>query len=552
MTFANAVRKEVSEKCHGWNGAVEYTSKGVENIIVAFFYKLVRGLTSQEIFNYVEMISNERNTKLNADMVVLAFQTRATRNIGKGERKLFYDMIMALQKYLGEDVVLEILCFIPEYGYYKDYLYLMNHPECSNNVYNECINILCKQISQDSKLCENGKHKEISLLGKYMPREKGAFTEIAFKIADKMFDGNKHSKMRKYRKMLSKINKDGIQTVTEVFMCDNNFSSIDFTKVSSICLKRNRKAFLNLKHGGIQQRHNTQDRIEARNNLLNTLNTQKVHGGELFPYDIVKSLIHKSVSQEEIEVLESQWSDMRSKLLDIMNENNLRTDNMIVMSDVSGSMFMNNYTPLAVSISLGILFSEISTSMYKNLVLTFDTDPRFVILDECKNIYEKVRKLAKAPWGFTTDILKAMKLVLNVAEKYNVETIPNILIVSDMQFDSACGLSSETTHYEYIKQEFENSGKRLGRQWNIPKIIFWNVSERTQGFPVKASQENTYLMSGFSPSLFKYIFSENIGNQSENLFEKVITDPAFDKIRLALSNMTSGTFSNYNFTTSIS
>ena len=109
MSFADAVRSSLGDdKTLGWNGAVEYTREGIENDMVAFFYKLVRGLSREEIFEYVKSITETRDTKKLVNLVVLTFQTRATRGVGKGERKLFYDMFMAVQKYMGNNVVMEL------------------------------------------------------------------------------------------------------------------------------------------------------------------------------------------------------------------------------------------------------------------------------------------------------------------------------------------------------------------------------------------------------------------------------------------------------------
>ena len=97
MLFADAVRLEMqhddaSEKTYGWNEAVEYTISGVENDIVAFFFKLVRGLQRTETFFYMQQIVSNAKIETLVELIVLVFQTRATRNMGKGERKLFYDL----------------------------------------------------------------------------------------------------------------------------------------------------------------------------------------------------------------------------------------------------------------------------------------------------------------------------------------------------------------------------------------------------------------------------------------------------------------------------
>ena len=546
MSFADAVRSSLGDdKTLGWNGAVEYTREGIENDMVAFFYKLVRGLSREEIFEYVKSITETRDTKKLVNLVVLTFQTRATRGVGKGERKLFYDMFMAVQKYMGNNVVMELSHLIPKYGYYKDYLYIMTDPLCSVELYNRCINILCDQIALD--YTNFMKKEEVSILAKYMPREKGEFSKIAVEISDKMFEGQKFQKLKKYRKMISELNLNGIKTTTETFMCGKRYRDIDFSKVSSVCMHRNRKAFLNEKLKGSGFRSSDEDRMVARVHLISA---KKIKGGELFPYEVCRSCIETRPSESEISVLHKQWVDMRTKMLELMKENGAEADNTVVMSDVSGSMTINNNIPLLVSISLGIMFSELCNEAYKNLVLTFDSNPIFYDLSGCENIHKKVQKLAKAPWGGSTNILKAMELILNIAKTKKVDTIPNLLIISDMQFDYAVGNLNDT-HYKLFEKMFKEGGESVGKKWKMPTITFWNVSSSTKGFPVKASQPNTYLMSGFSPSLFKYMFDgEKKEDESpEDMFEKIISDSNFDPIREKLGNMKEGLFSDYKFET---
>jgi hypothetical protein len=546
MSFADAVRSSLGDdKTLGWNGAIEYTRKGIENDTVSFFYKLVRGLSREEIFSYFEDITKNKNIDKLVELVVLTFQTRATRGIGKGERKLFYDMFMAIQKYMGKDVAMELAHLIPKYGYYKDYLYIMTDPLCSDDLYNYIEKILCDKISLDYT---NLVRKEaVSILAKYMPREKGEFSKIAFEIADKMFDGPKFTKLKKYRKMVSQLNVDGIKTTTETFMCGKRYREIDFAKVSSVCMHRNRKAFLNERLKGSGLRSSDEDRMTARENILSV---KKVKGGELFPYEVCRSCMGFLTSEAEISVLDKQWIDLRTKMLELMNESGIEPDNTVVMSDVSGSMTMNNNIPLMVSVSLGILFSELCNKAYKDLVLTFDSNPIFYDLSGCKDIYQKVQKLLRAPWGGTTNILKAMELILSIAKTQKVDKIPNLLIISDMQFDCAVNNNNKgDTHYKLFEDMFHNGGKSIGKEWKMPKITFWNVNATTRGFPVKASQPNTYLMSGFSPALFKYMFTGDMPEEvnPEDIFQRVISDPNFDDIREKLSNIKQGIFSDYHF-----
>ena len=130
--------------------------------------------------------------------------------------------------------------------------------------------------------------------------------------------------------------------------------------------------------------------------------------------------------------------------------------------------------------------------------VTFNTIPKWHNLSKCKTFCEKVNSLKKSPWGGSTDFMKAIENILEIAivNKLSNDEIPDLIVFSDMQFNEAD--SKFLTHYEIIKKKFNNVGYTT-----IPKIIFWNLRGDTNGFPVDSKCENVQLLSGFSPSLFK-------------------------------------------------
>ena len=144
----------------------------------------------------------------------------------------------------------------------------------------------------------------------------------------------------------------------------------------------------------------------------------------------------------------------------------------------------------------------------------------------------------KMKWGFNTDLYKVFELILNIAEKSNLteEDIPDIMIISDMQFDYIHGNETKwNTVYEKIVNLFKNYGiKRHESPWRVPRIIFWNVTGATDGVPVTADTPNTVLLSGFSASLFKNILSGQDMTPKEVL-KKILYDGKFDSIRKCCS-----------------
>ena len=47
-----------------------------------------------------------------------------------------------------------------------------------------------------------------------------------------------------------------------------------------------------------------------------------------------------------------------------------------------------------------------------------------------------------------------------------------------------------------------------------PNIIFWNVASRSVGFPAAADQPGVILLSGFSPSLLKFVLSGELEQET--------------------------------------
>jgi hypothetical protein len=201
-----------------------------------------------------------------------------------------------------------------------------------------------------------------------------------------------------------------------------------------------------------------------------------------------------------------------------------------------------------VAIALGILISEVCHPAFRDKVLTFSSDPVWHHLDHGAAFVDKVLSLARAHWGMSTDFAKAMRKIAEMvcSERLEQHDIPDLLIVSDMQFDQARGdhLSymnftqsdqarqyhpAWDTAYEEIAQLFHGVGMQVhGRPLSPPKIIFWNVRADTYGYPAAADQKGVMLLSGYSPALMKFILS---GEMEEEMAEALDGDGNVVKTR---------------------
>ena len=108
------------------------------------------------------------------------------------------------------------------------------------------------------------------------------------------------------------------------------------------------------------------------------------------------------------------------------------------------------------------------------------------------------------------------------AQRLEQHDVPDLLVVSDMQFDEARGgyggyggygrpaphAHGWDTAHEEIVALFHQVGMQVhGRPLNPPNIIFWNVRADTFGYPAAADQKGVMLLSGYSPALMKFILS---------------------------------------------
>lgn len=558
-TFVNSSDSMYSmlNKRFGENGTTEHIT--TQSTCLDLFFQGVRNANSERIENYIENIISTGDKNNIIDLFVILFQTRDCRG-GKGERELFYTMFIKLYK-IYPAIIIDLLDVISTFGYFKDFWNILhkinNNKELSNipninKLIDRILSLYALQLKHDLYVCTSKEKQEnisITLAGKFAPREKHSFAVKNKRIFNKfvyeyMYPNSNTSKME-YRKHISILN--SASNVTEVLMCDKKYSEINFKNVPSLCTKRFRKAFLNEKVRGEMlvtdnetgnRFPNDLDRVECRKNFLNSIKSGKINGKQLMPHEIVRTFFSlcnfrsNTISNSEIELLETQWEKIKESILpprDDNNENTLNLGKLIPLVDVSSSM---SGTPMEVAVALGILVSELTHPDFRNRIITFETNPSWINLENIDKLREKVITMKRSPWGGSTDFNKAMDLIINVVKKNNIppEEIPDLIVFSDMQFNLAS--PKFETQYEVLKQKFADLGVTLrGKPYNVPRIIFWNLRS-TDGFPVSRNEINTVMLSGFSPSMLKHILNgEKVSNTPEEVMRSALDDTRYDIVR---------------------
>ena len=559
----------------GENGAPELTTKGVGEPLVALFFKLVRGLPDATLSELMAACTKAGSASGYADLVVLAFQTRATRGMGKGEKALFYKMLANLP----EAAVLATLPLVPHFGYYKDYLLMMETEGMSQAVKERALSLMAEALRSDEKEVEAAAQAKrtpnLTLAAKYAPREGCHFDKglgAAKKLAAALYGGaNAAAARRKYRKLVSRLN--AALGTTEVLMAAQRWEEIEFGRVASLCLQRQRKAFLNEalkgKLSATQEetgnRHpDNPARVAARRALRAALlerGAKGVNGKALQPHEIARKCMGQSLSTLEADLMHAQWESLREGVIETLAAaaaareaaadaaaadaaaasgggggggggafaamgalraglpRHVDLGKLVPLVDVSGSM---HGTPMEAAIALGILVSELGHAAFRHRALTFESRPSWVDLSGCAKVGDKVRCLEAAPWGGSTDFEAACEMILQAAQaaRLKPDEVPDLIVFSDMQFNQAHGggRGSWETHHERLTRRFAEVGRAVcGEPYAAPRIVYWNLRGDTAGFPVAADAPNTQMLSGFSPSLLKLVLSgkDLVGDEQE-------------------------------------
>ena len=522
-TWSNCMQEKISQL----NFQVTRTDKDT-------IQKLQRELKSMLIYlkHTVETDTISKKQLAKGYLSVLYRMIGYTRDIveGKGEYTLSYMMIHTWHEIYPELAQFALRSFVlfPDetvhpYGSWKDLKYFCDY--CKNQgdpkhpLIAFCVKLINKQILNDFTKIKEGEIN-ISLVAKWAPREKSHFGWLYHDVATDYFSNYlltcqteeqlKKATIKchtKYRQLLSFINKK-IDTL-QIKQCQQKWHDIDFNKVTSISLTKQKKAFLNIKKNGESRYPDNWDRNNCAKNfnthIENALKEGKnMKGKRVGLNDFTKQALQMLNNQNhnqnkiEIELLNSQWRDNSTQ--------NEALQNMIAMVDVSGSM---EGDPMNAAIALGIRIAE--KSKLGKRVLTFSSRPKWVNLEPYPDFISQVQALKIADWGQNTNFHAALNMILSAItqNKLPAEDVENMVLVvlSDMQMDQSDCVKPDVL-YNKIKQEYANAGiSVIGKPYNPPHILFWNLRS-TSGFPILSTQTNASMMSGFSPVLLNS-FVEN-------------------------------------------
>lgn len=173
--------------------------------------------------------------------------------------------------------------------------------------------------------------------------------------------------------------------VPERLMSLKTWSEIDYQRVSSVCMKRNKKSFLK----------NDAERFACYLSDVKS-GEKKIASGALLPHEIIKQFMETSEGPEELMAVgELQWKSYVENL-----KKSGLFESALSICDVSGSM---GGTPMEAAIALSLLTAELSNPPFKNHVCTFSSNPSLKKVNQT-TLKEKVSFVMNMEWGMNTNL----------------------------------------------------------------------------------------------------------------------------------------------------
>lgn len=479
-TFANAVRN-TPVATRTTNGMAAFESTCRANVDLFGQLGASRGKDITQLFNLALIEDSELAIRV-------ALWGRDIRG-GAGERKLFRDILVHLEA-VNPDYLLStnLLNKVPELGRFDDLLVFRTQP-VKNAAY---------AVIRSALEAGNG------LAAKWLPRKGALAAELRnhFGWTPKF-----------YRKTLVRLTK-----VVETQMCNREFEVINFSHVPSLAMSRYTKAFAK----------RAPEQFTAFKEALKKGDPKvaKVNAGAVYPYDVIKT-----VRYGDSAIADAQWDALPNFIGDA---------NVLPLVDVSGSMGCRagggtkgvDVTCLDVAVSLGLYCASKNTGAFKDLFLTFSSDPEFVSLKG--TLSQRYSAMSRSNWDMSTDLEKALTKILTLAKSNSVpaKDMPTaLLIMSDMQFNHCVGRNTGGRYgreslnpraIEMIRDQYRAAG------YEAPAVIFWNINAHGN-VPVSYDETGTALVSGFSPSIMKSVLAADLNNMTpEGIMRKTVMVDKYD------------------------
>ena len=405
----------------------------------------------------------------------LLFYTRDPRK-GIGERRLFRFLYNSLASSYPR-LAAPLLPFLAKYGRYDDLLCVFFTP-----LEDDAITLIEEQLEKDLEAKKAG--QPVSLLAKWLPSINTSSEETrryALHLASKLGLSNAD-----YRKTLSFL-RNGL--IVENNLREKNYD-FDYSFVPSLAMHKY--------HGAFQR--NDEKRFEKYLKQV-AKGEAKMNVAVADPVSLIHRL-REAAKQKDFDpaYFETAWQEY-------VKEGGIHKKTLVVR-DGSGSMLWGESPcPLEVADAMSLLTAERLTGAFHNRFITFSADPEVVDLTSKTTLLQKAKALEAYDDCSNTNIEKVYNLILSVYQSPDFkpeDALDQILIISDMEFDSAVGNPTMST-FEQFNEEFSKLG------YTRPEIVFWNVASRGKHVPVQKDERGVKLISGSSKNIIDMVsFTDSI------------------------------------------
>lgn len=428
--------------------------------VFTLFCHLHRDMEQTQLHELVDDCKNESVESL-ANLLIVWWHIRAVRGIGKGERKLFYDMIPLLIQVMGVEPIIATIHLIPKFGYFKDYCNILKM-NINNQLNEKILDLFVSQLQLDEKKMHA--RQSISLAAKFAPSEKSQFHEIARGLAEKMYTGEDDC-YKKYRLLKSELNK--YMKTTERLASSQQDINLNFEYVSSLCLKQF---------------------IHKKNSKL--LECETLKGKELFPNEIVKELLYNTIDEVKKHAYNLQWKSMVQCIRSScpMPLKVLAIPNISVTGDA-----------MEIAIGLSILMSD----LYANKIMLFGKNPQYLVFEDDDDINTKINKIVCNEFSDDLNLGKVYEQILTS------DFIPDKLIILSTQT-----YSLDRKEEERLKNEFKI--KSLG----FPELVHWNTHVSTNSICGKSPTFLQHIHKGGMQEIYQSILDD----ENFSIVKKTLTD----------------------------
>ena len=441
----------------------------------------------------------------------------------------------------------------------------------------------------------------LSQVFKWVKREGKANSSHRDDIIRRLFPKSVGTNINQARKLMrhsaSFANK--LLIVVETYMVSNNWGLIDPRFVPSLATTKHRLAFLNKTKSG-DTRSTDDGRVSCADTFFKAILDGSINGAQSDMKKLADIIWQKGgfdgcyygsrrsseskLTDVERQLINAQWKEMvafvrklvEDKYAKDLAERQARIDAgetdippiqdpraVLPVVDTSGSM--SSAGVMHYAIAMGIVCASIST--IPGMLITFSQTPEVYRFNPDKDdIFTLYRKIMNCNWGMNTNLDATYQLLLGEmkaarARGSDISTDFRLAIFTDGQFDSMVSFGNTDTYGRLLRARlsgFDTFQKRQEKAFTeagfgVPLVVYWNMAERSVGFPVQSDTCGAILVAGFSQTVmveamtgdYSLTIDEATGAVKVKVtplesFLKTMDDESLDPVAIALEEHWSG------------